>query len=175
MKSIHTLLVLLLVATTPLFAKEGEKNAEKRSQAEIYSEKAEKMRDKAAKAEAGEAETYTRIAENYDRMSAIKREAEAKSAKGEMMDWSEYHRIQGETRKMEMALRKDKVTDKKDHREKIKDKYPEKHSEEMKKEAKEKAMEKFEKSETNAKDKTGEVVEEVEKPQGFQIKTKVGY
>lgn len=103
-----TLLALLLAGQT-LFAEGKSKDDAPQDPVKMYQNKAERTRQRAAKAEGEEAAALNTLAANYDRMAAIKQEAADKSAKGEPMDWSEYHRLEGENMKAQAAIRKEKA------------------------------------------------------------------
>jgi hypothetical protein len=72
---------------------------------EMYRKEAESFRHKAASAEGPVSETYTRLARNYQMLAELKEEAAQKDIDGEIMDWSEYHRLKGQNHRLKENLR----------------------------------------------------------------------
>lgn len=152
------LLITLLICSTSLFADDSETPTSSEDPVATYRHKAEEFRQKAAETQGEISDAYTTLANNYDRMSAIKRDAAEKADRGDIMDWSEYHRIEGMNRRTEARLRelqsnekpKDQVNEaKSDWDEKVED-VGEKEHQDMLEES------------------------EPEKPKGFQIRTRIG-
>ena len=70
-----------------------------------YQQKSGRMAELAENADNAEVRrAYITLSQNYALMAAMKQEAGERAARGEAMDWSDYHRLQGDNRMQEAVI-----------------------------------------------------------------------
>jgi len=99
--------IIVLMNPTGLKAESQKDQGGFREAASDYSKQSREFSRKAAAEKSPErAEIYQKLSGNYAEMSKMKREAERlqRQRKDQQMDWTEYHKLQGENSKLEKSL-----------------------------------------------------------------------
>lgn len=96
------LMMMALSIATLVSAKDGGQAVDVAAQ---YQQKSARMAEQARAAENPELRNaYSALSRNYAQMSAMKRDAEQRAARGQAMDWTEYHKLQGDNRAQEAVI-----------------------------------------------------------------------